>query len=325
MFKIMNILVTAVGSELAFAVIKAIKLIKQPHTLHGCDIYKEVAGKYWCDKFYNVPLAKDEDIYIKSLKDIVVKNKIQIIIPTADIEFFILSKYKKQFEKEFNCFILVQDVDEINRFNDKWLAYQWYVEHGLPTPKTYLAEKLDLLEKELSGSKYPMIIKPRQGGGSRTIFTVKNFTDIKKYHPVVPKPIIQEYLYPDDAEYTAGTYRTNSNEVFVIIMKRTLKFGMTNTAETVFNKDMETFVKQVISNTNLTGSNNIQFRLTHEGPKILEINSRFSGTVGIRAHFGFNDVEMWVNEVLYNEVPVIPAIKSGFVMRFMEEQYHISI
>lgn len=321
---ILNILVTAVGSELAFSVIKAIKLMKKQYKLVGCDIYQEVVGKYWCDQFYNVPLAREEEKYIQSLKGIIQENDINIIIPTADIEFFILSKYKQDFKEKLNCHILINDYKEIERFNDKWLAYEWYLKENLPTPITFLLDDVMTLKNKLERIKYPIFLKPRVGGGSRTIFTINSFEDIVKYQPIVPMPILQEYLFPDDEEYTAGTYRTQDDNVLVILLKRTLKFGMTNTAKVVNAPDLAEFCRNVILHTNLTGSNNIQFRVTHNGPKILEINPRFSGTTGIRAHFGFNDVEMWIEEILFKREIVQPQIKNGRVLRFMEELYRFN-
>lgn len=320
----LNILVTAVGCELAFAVIKAIRLIREPYRLIGCDIYREVVGKYWCDKFYNVPLAIDEVNYIKSLKNIVRENEINVIIPTADAEFFVLAKYKEHFKKELNCDILINDYEEIERFNDKWLAYQWYMGKELPAPETFLAADPNLLNNELLEARYPMIIKPRIGGGARNIYRINSYDDIMKYLDAVPSPIIQEYLLPDELEYTAGTYRTISNNVMVLIMKRTLKFGMTNTAEVIYDSELEEFCKKIILNTNLVGSNNIQFRVTSDGPKILEINPRFSGTAGIRANFGFNDVEMWIDETIFNKEIEPPEVKRGFVLRYMEELYRFN-
>ena len=315
---------TAVGSELAFAIIKAIKLFAQPYKLVGCDIYKEVVGKYWCDKFYIVPLAKLEENYLDAIKTIVIREQITIIIPTADIEFFILSKYKNEFKTKYDCNILINDYTDICYFNDKWLAYQWYKANQLPTPKTFIADSLLELKNELANCTYPMFVKPRQGGGSRSIFKVNSFNDIEKCFPLILNPIIQEYLLPDDEEYTAGTYRTKNDEVYVIILKRTLKFGMTNTAEVIVNHQFEKFASNIILHTSLKGSNNIQFRNTIQGPKILEINPRFSGTTGIRANFGFNDVEMWIYETLFNKQIRKPEIKKGFVLRFMEEQYHFN-
>ncbi len=316
-----NILVTAVGSELAFAVIKAVKLMKEPYVLIGCDIYEEVVGKYWCDKFYHVPPAREEEKYINSLKDIVRENEVNIIIPTADAEFFILSRHKESFKNELNCNILINDYREIERFNDKWLSYQWYIQNKIPTPQTILADDLNILKYELDKISYPVFLKPRTGGGSRYTYIINSLDDIMKYQPVVPQPIIQEYLPPEGGEYTAGTYRTRGNNVLAIVMKRTLKFGMTNKAEVICDPDLTDFCKTVILKTNLAGSNNIQFRVAKEGPKILEINPRFSGTTGIRANFGFNDVEMWIDEVTSGRQLIQPEIKKGIVLRFMEELY----
>ena len=64
--------------------------------------------------------------------------------------------------------------------------------------------------------------------------------------------------------------------------------------------------------------------ITNQGPKVLEINPRFSGTTGIRANFGFNDVEMSINELVLNHKFIQPVIKSGFVLRYFEEQYHFN-
>jgi carbamoyl-phosphate synthase large subunit len=318
----MNILVTAVGSELAFSIIKALKLASFPFKLYGSDINMEVAGKYWCDKFFQVPLAKNESAYIQKLKNIVKTEGINAIIPTNDVEILTLSRYKEEFQNSCNCLIIINASEEVERFNDKWLSYLWFDENKIPCPKTYLIKDLMNHENNISGLTFPMILKPRIGGGSRSIFRINSTEELLKYSLVMPDHVLQEYLYPDNEEYTAGVYRTRNDEVFVIILRRALKFGMTNTAETVFDSDLENFVRQSILKTKLSGSVNIQFRLTEQGPKVLEINPRFSGTTGIRANFGFNDVEMWLLESVLGEKVLKPKIKKGFVLRYFEEQYH---
>ena len=222
----------------------------------------------------------------------------------------------------FGCHALVSDWDELDRFGDKWRAAQWYATHKIPAPNTYPADNLSNLQEEADHFVYPMVLKPRIGGGSRSIFRVNHWGDLLRYQPVVPNPILQECLLPDDAEYTAGTYRTIENQVHVIILKRTLKFGMTHTAESILNRpDLEAFCKAVILRTHLIGSNNIQFRDTADGPKVLEINPRFSGTTGIRAACGFNDLEMWVTETLGIGKIRPPVIRKRQVLRYMAELF----
>ena len=126
-------------------------------------------------------------------------------------------------------------------------------------------------------------------------YKIETFDEIRKYREIVPNPILSEYLLPDDEEYTAGTYRTTQNIVYVIIIKRKLKFGMTNSGHVVTDSVLR-ILQEYNFKDKASRANNIQFRLTSEGPKVLEINPRFSGTTGIRANYGFNEIEMWINE-----------------------------
>jgi carbamoyl-phosphate synthase large subunit len=321
MFQDLPILITAVGSELAFAIIKACRLFNRQVRLIGCDMADDVLGKYWCDDFELIPSAFQEEEYIASLSNIVEQRGIKIIIPTADAEFPVISKYKDHFLHKFACHILVNEPEEIERFNDKWLAAKWYSSHNIAAPRTILADDLEKAKINLVEWEFPIIIKPRFGGGSRMLFKAFSWEDIVKFYPLVPEPIFQEYLSPDDEEYTAGTYRDSKNKVYVIVLKRTLKFGMTYTAETVKRLDLEEFCMDLILKSNLIGSNNIQFRVTKNGPKVLETNPRFSGTTGIRAHFGFNDVNMWITDVMHLEPIREPSVKAGKVLRYMHEEF----
>ena len=310
-----NILVTSVGSELAFSIIKALKSSKLKYRLFGCDICPEVVGTHWCDHFEQIPAVTEHSKYLDALVSLVSKKKIDILIPTFDLEFSVLASEKNRFENELGCHILVNNAEEIETFNDKWLSHKWFRSNGIPTPETALPED------PTDTFTFPCMIKPRHGGGSRFIFKAQTKEELNKFIPVVPDPIIQKYIAPTGGEFTAGTFRKMSGETHLIIMRRTLKFGMTNTAETVKDVKLESFCREVIQNTRLIGSNNIQFVVGSDGPMVHEINPRFSGTTGIRANFGFNDVEMWINEALGKKGTTTPSIKQGKVLRFMEELY----
>lgn len=315
------VLVTAVGSELAFAVIKAVRLVPAslPLRLIGCDMYADVVGTHWCDAFSQVPPARDADAYLAAIDALIAQHGVHIIIPTSDAEIALLATHKRRLA-EAGCHVLVNDADDIARFNDKWLAYQWFVDHGIASPKTWCADSIGDLAQQLQPADFPLMLKPRTGGGSRTTFAVHHLDDLRRYWPVVPRPIVQTLIGSPDEEYTAGTFTDRRGVVRVIVLKRTLKFGMTNTAETHDDPRLTAFCRDAIGRTSLQGSNNIQFRVGPGGPQIFEINARFSGTSGIRAHFGFNDVEMAVRDAL--GLPITePEIRPGRVLRYMHELY----
>ena len=65
---------------------------------------------------------------------------------------------------------------------------------------------------------------------------------------------------------------------------------------------------------------NFQFRIDKFGvPKVFEINGRFSGTTPLRAHAGFNEVEMCIRKVLWDEPIVQPDILSVTILRHWSE------
>lgn len=315
------VLITGAGSELAFSVIKACKMARGPFRLLGCDMDPKVLGRHWCDGFESVPSAKNAADYIGSLERIVARHKIRVVIPTADAEFPVLAKQKKHFAKEHDCHILVNDCQEYERFINKWSAWKWFSAHGIPSPATVPASGAS--EKAISemGWQFPVVIKPQIGGGAREIFRAASWGEVERLLPLVPDALIQECLLPDNEEYTAGSYRGRNGEIETIVFKRVLKFGMTYYAETVERPELDSFCGNVIRNTALTGSNNIQFRVTADGPKVLEINPRFSGTCGIRAAFGFNDVEMWIRDALGLPPERPGRKKGGRVYRYMHEEY----
>lgn len=317
-----NILITAVGSELAFAVIKAARQVSFPLTLHGCDMAEDVVGKYWCDQFHILPPAAQAQEYLDSIKCLIKRCSLNAIIPTADAEFEILATNKNAIRDELGCQILVNPLEEYLRFSDKWTAHQWYQEHNIATPPTYKAATIEEAENAAALLGFPLILKPRIGGGSRHILRIQSLEELRTYLHTVPAPLLQQCILPDEEEYTAGTYRATNGEIQVIILQRVLKFGMTNRARSLTGRqDLVEFCRDVISRTKLVGSNNIQFRIAPQGPQVLEINARFSGTTGIRAHCGFNDVEMWLVDALgLGPVPP-PKVRERLVLRYMEELY----
>ncbi len=316
------VLVTAVGSELACAVIKALQhsVLADRLRLVGCDTGAEVIGGQWCAVFTQVPAAREEAAYLDAIDALITAHRIRILIPTADAEIALLARHKDRLKAQLGCHVLVNDAEELSRFEDKWTAHLWYLEHGIAAPQTWLADSIGELERQLQPGHFPLVLKPRKGGGARSVYRIDTFDELRTHLPVVQQPIVQRLVGSGDEEYTAGTFTGRQGGVRVLVLKRTLKFGMTNTAETVADENLAAFCRQVVGKTRLRGANNIQFRIGDDGPTVIEINPRFSGTAGIRAHFGFNDVEMAICDAL--EQPIRePHITPGRVLRYMHEYY----
>ena len=122
------------------------------------------------------------------------------------------------------------------------------------------------------------------------LFTVADAEEAAFLAKKFPGSIFQELLLPHDSEITCGVFRSRNNDVSVIQFHRVLSEGTTSWAKTVYNADVERVCRLVAERLNLIGSMNIQLRLTAFGPRVFEINPRFSSTIYMRHKLGFEDL-----------------------------------
>jgi carbamoyl-phosphate synthase large subunit len=103
-------------------------------------------------------------------------------------------------------------------------------------------------------------------------------------------------------------------------MRRDLRDGNTYRAFTVKDKELDILVKRWTEALQPFGPANFQFRIDKFGvPKVFEINGRFSGTTPLRAHAGFNEVEMCIRKMLWDEPIEQPEIRSVTILRHWSE------
>ena len=88
--------------------------------------------------------------------------------------------------------------------------------------KTFLINDIKST-KERNEVKYPVILKKRQGRGSKDIFIAKEYKKDKEFIGN-ENFIIQEYINKKNIEYTAGVYIGDESKFnLTCILKKTLK------------------------------------------------------------------------------------------------------
>jgi carbamoyl-phosphate synthase large subunit len=138
----------------------------------------------------------------------------------------------------------------------------------------------------------------------------------------VHNPIIQEYLLPEDQEYTSEVFVLSDQTAYgTITMKRELLRGTSVVALCQDYPEIRQEAQKAALALKPLGPCNFQMRLTKNGPTIFEINPRFSGTTVARAQFGFNSPENAIRHFVLGEKPLPPEIESGVMLRYWEEIY----
>jgi carbamoyl-phosphate synthase large subunit len=230
------------------------------------------------------PAAK-EDGYLNWLSTYIEQNEINLFIPTSESEIDFLNK--NNINNISGAHVLIANYKAISYSLDKYACMAYLKSHMIRVPSN------GIVGAE-TPSTFPVIVKPRAGQGSKQI---KQFNDIQSFNQyAVVGQIWQEYLCPDDQEYTCPVYKSNIRGIQVIVMRRTLVGGLTGRGEIVSNPEIEDYVKKIAESLDLNGSINIQLRLTAKGACLFEINPRLSSTLVFRDKMGFCDLRWWIQD-----------------------------
>lgn len=231
----------------------------------------------------------------------------RLIIPSTDYEALFFSRLEP---RVLGAHLLVSSPHAHAVGHDKYLTFQEFQRIGLPIART-------CLPSAYSGQfGDDFVVKPRSCGLSRDVH--QGPLDLTRFDDSY---VIQERLR--EPEITLALYVTRVGEVIgPIVFERTLQYGMTFFC--VRRPDLEEALvgvsESVAAAFNVRGPCNLQGRYHDDGTfAIFEMNCRISGTCGIRAALGFDDVTFAVGEYLFDVLVVQPALLQGGGYRRIDE------
>lgn len=234
--KKVNVLVTAVGGIVAQGIIKSLKYYnkfskdrKIKYHITGADISYDACGIYRTDDFCIIDKPESKN-YLNQIVDISKKKKIDAILIGSDIELPFLSNNIENIEQQTDAKIISSDFKTIDTFRDKYKTYEFLKKNNLNYIPT---AKKDDFKQFISEYNYPVVIKPKEGFGSKFFFIAKEKKDIDyAFSSIISigwEPIIQKYLKNDDQEYTVGIITSKKEKIIMssIAIKKILKHGQT--------------------------------------------------------------------------------------------------
>jgi len=318
----MNILVTGVGSTLGYGILQCVRKASSESKVFGTDYLDSAIGLYEVEQGYILPdILKDKDLETKWLLAViklVTMQNIEFLFVGLDFEVPVFAKYKKDIEDISNCKIIVSSSEVVEICNDKWLTYLFLSKKGFLVPRSCLPEDVPMF---LNSVRFPWIIKPRVGSTSNGLFRVTNQVELEYALLSCDDAIIQEEVGIMNDEFTCGVVSVGSKIISSIALRRTLKNGNTQMATYEKDDELDNYIRNVALELGSFGPINIQLRLTEEGPKIFEINPRFSGTTSIRAEFGLNEVKILLNYLDGQDDNPSAVINEGVVIRYPSEKF----
>lgn len=311
----MKVLFTAIGRR-----VQLIKHFKEYHRVIGVDIEELVPAKYFVDAFYKVPKWNDED-YIDVLLSICEKERVDMIIPLFEKEFISLCENRKKFN-EIGTALILSDKKIIETFNDKWKSYKFFMSNNIDTPKTYN-------KQNLRDYSFPLIIKPTDGAGSKSVFKVNNDKELSFFIDYIENPIIQEFV--EGTEYTIDVLCDLDGNVISIVPRQRIEVragevskGRTVKDMAIIERTLELCNKlKIDENIKPIGPLTIQCIVDLKGNiKFIEVNPRFGGGVPLSFEAGVAYAELLRKMVKGEEIlPIIGEFKELTMLRYDEAVY----
>jgi carbamoyl-phosphate synthase large subunit len=299
-----TVLITGIGGDIAQGVATILRECRPDLRLIGSDIHGCHGGKRLVDKVLILPKANKKN-YLRRLKTILIKESVRFVIPMTESELVVLIDKEKIFP---DLKWISPGRNVLIAGLDKWETIKALRKMKLSGPKTVLLPCKKLL-------RFPFIMKSRFGSGSRNVKIIRKKKEFIFFSKTIEKPIIQELLIPENKEVTCAVYRTKDGQVACLQMLRRLMGGLTSWAKIINDASVRKICEEIAHQLNLKGSMNIQMRITRKGPRIFEINPRFSSTVFMRHLFGFTDV-LWSIAEAEGKIVKFPKIKkTGILVR----------
>jgi carbamoyl-phosphate synthase large subunit len=301
-------LVTGANGDIGEAIARILREAYPFAAVHGCDAGGEWPGRDVFTRMHPVPTASAAD-YSDRLRGLAGQLAAGCVIPTTEPELRCLADAPAG---AAGLPLLMNRPELLRVFLDKLETMRWLKAHGIAAPRTMSLG--DATERDL-----PLVVKPRRSHGSRRVETIRTAGRLSEVQQAGGEDLIaQEYLAPDDAEYTCALLQARG-QTRLLAMRRVLQGGLSGRVTVESVPAIEDLLGAIAASAGGDLFLNVQLRMTTQGPRVFEINPRFSSTVMMRHRLGFQDLVWAIQSRAGVELPDYRVPVGARVFRMSRE------
>ena len=316
----LTVLVLAVGGNVSQGILKTLAGSKQGYQVLGADISPLQTGLFTVERAFISPWANSAE-FMPWLVELCRRESVDAILSGCEPVLMELARHRRVIEQESGAFCLVSDLQTMETGDDKLMTSEWLAANGLPHPSYARADVPEDVERLVRATGYPLVAKPRRGGGSRGLIVVENEDDLA-YACRKPGYLLQAHVGTEDEEYTVGCFVDREGTLAPsCCMRRELLAGTTYRAILGEFGEVRAVAERIVAALQPLGPCNVQLRMSAEGPVCFEINPRFSGSAPIRAHFGYNEAVATLEHFVKGGPVQLPLVTEGVGLRYWNELY----
>jgi carbamoyl-phosphate synthase large subunit len=237
---------------------------------------------YHADRHALVPRIDDPG-YIAALKALVEAHDVRLIVPLTDLDHLQLVDARK----ELGALVLLPDRDVLEAVNDKYRAHERFVELGISSPPTWLP---DALPDDL---RFPVLVKQREGFGSRHIYRAENRAELDFFLAYTPADSMVQQACQGE-EFSIDVFCDLEGRCLNAIPRTMIesKGGESIKGMTIKDWDLIEHGRHVAETLGLRGPANIQCFREGGEHQVTDINPRFGGAFPLPRAAGSNYPEL---------------------------------
>lgn len=296
--------------------------------LVGVDASPGASRLGYVDASYQVPLG-DDPTYIDEVTRIIVREKLNLVLPGSDPEAFSLSAAQDRIVAA-GAIVMASPVAVLDLIRDKWATYRALEKAGLRVPEYVCVNNLNDLSAALREYGYPhrsVIVKPINGRGGRGMRVLvgkderppawvgaghresrhecqpaiedmeKWVTDILMVMPLLKAPA-----------YDVDVLATQGHADAVIVRRRNNPAGIPYTGNLILSDpSIVGYCRDIAECLGLDALHDMDLMTDDHGkPCLLEVNPRPSGSVVAAHAAGYPIVAAAIAQKLGRDYPLVP-------------------
>lgn len=286
----------AVTRSLGKAGCRVIVADKRKQNLSSCSRY--------CAVSYQVPSSVEGDAnFVKAIREIVIRDNVDIIYPMTEPTIFILSSYREQLPHTTT--LACPTIDKIRTVFDKCSVFKLAKEYNVAIPTTvFIENKEDFDHKNKELPEFPLVVKPamsripiengfiatsiKYASSIEELINLYNAEEILNYPSMIQKKIVG----PGTGLFTLFD---NNRHIALFSHERLLEKppsgGVSVVCKSVpLDNEMVESARRLLSAVGWRGVAMVEFKRDElDGKaKLMEINGRFWGSLQLAVSAGID-------------------------------------
>lgn len=224
---------------------------------------------YHADHRALVPRVADP-AYVAALAELVREHDVRLVVPLTDLDQALLARARDDLAP---ALVLVPPPGVCATMGDKLLAHEFFVEHGIDSPRSWLPGDVP------DDARFPLLVKVREGFGSRHIYHAADPGELEfflRYTPVAS--FVQERCLGE--EFSIDVFCDLESRCLNAIPRTMIqsKGGESIKGRSIQDRELIAHGAHVAETVGIVGPANVQcFREPDGSLPVTDVNPRFGG------------------------------------------------